>query len=49
MERGELVVVIVVLVENWFFLVLQECLPLNNQRRWSHKWQPWCGCLMADH
>ena len=46
-SKGALVaVVIAVLVERWFFKVLQEYLQWNSQRRWSHKSQqlrgwPW--------
>ena len=33
---GSVAVVIVVLMEKWFSLVLQECWRLNSQQRWSH-------------
>ena len=39
-------VMIVVLVERWFSLVLQENLQLNSQRRCSHKSQQLCGWRM---
>ena len=32
--------------ERWFFLVLQEYLQLNSQRRWSDKPQQLCGWPM---
>ena len=41
-------VVIVVLVERWFSLVLQECWQLNNQQRWNHKSQQLCGWPKED-
>ena len=47
--KGELVVVIVVLVESWFVLAPARVLAVNNRRRWSRKSQQWCGCLMEDH